>query len=76
LQTCSTGFDVVPDVQAEAAAESRFLSELVRHNGIRNRIMHPVRGYRPTRRDSDSVKDFAARMFAEDSTPELSVTAE
>lgn len=52
-----------------AGDKSKFLSELVRLNAVRNRIMHPVRGYRPKKHDFDFVKDFAARMFAEGSTP-------
>jgi hypothetical protein len=50
-----------------AGDKSKFLSELVRLNTVRNRVMHPVRGYRPTKRDIDFVRDFAARMFADDS---------
>jgi hypothetical protein len=52
-----------------ASDKSKFLSELVRLNVFRNRIMHPVRGYRPTKHDLDFVKDFAARMFAKGSKP-------
>jgi predicted transcriptional regulator len=48
-----------------AADKQRFISDLTRANTIRNKVMHPVRGYRPTRDDYDFIKDFAARMFAE-----------
>jgi hypothetical protein len=47
------------------ADKARFLSELVRLNAIRNRIMHPARAYMPAKCDFDFVQDFAARMFAE-----------
>ena len=50
---------------SKAAEEQKFLSDLARANTIRNKVMHPVRGYRPTRDDYDFVKDFAARVFAE-----------
>jgi hypothetical protein len=48
-----------------AGDKPKFLSELARLNAVRNRIMHPVRGYRPTRQDFDFVKNFASRMFAD-----------
>ena len=51
-----------------AGDKPKFLSELLRLNAVRNKIMHPVRGYRPTKCDFDFVKDFAARIFAEDSS--------
>jgi predicted transcriptional regulator len=42
-----------------------FLKDLGKLNAVRNKIMHPVRGYRPTRQDFDFVKEFTERMFAE-----------
>jgi hypothetical protein len=46
-----------------ASNKPKFLSELDRLGAVRNKIMHPVRDYRPTKQDLEFVKDFAARMF-------------
>lgn len=48
-----------------AADKQKFLSDLTRANTIRNKVMHPVRGYRPPRDEYDFIKAFAARVFAE-----------
>jgi hypothetical protein len=48
-----------------AADKKLFLSCLQELNSIRNRVMHPVRGYKPSSRDFAYVSDFAQAMFGE-----------
>jgi hypothetical protein len=47
------------------ANRKEFLSGLQTLNGLRNRVMHPVREYRPTQADFKSVSTFAQAVFAE-----------
>jgi len=39
-----------------------FLLEFVKINKIRNRVMHPIYEYRPTRRDFEFVLGFAGKV--------------
>src|SRR5262249_33863755 len=50
-----------------------FLLSLQKLNGIRNRIMHPVRGQRPTREDFKFVSNFVQTLAGTVQSQEQSV---
>jgi|ERR1017187_4105410 hypothetical protein len=48
-----------------ASNRKSFLSDLTALNGIRNRVMHPIRGYRPSKADFEFVRNFVDRVFVD-----------
>ena len=53
--------------KSTASNKKQFLSDVTTLNGIRNRVMHPVGGYRPSKADFDYVKTFVDKIFVNSS---------